>query len=102
MTDWTLEKAGSWLLDWLVSKPSTQPGGLGEMVQESISGKDGPPWSLIKSATESLILAGIIEAKREYTWPSDGTPAFYQGVKFTPGGLDTLMSRRKEIGFETT
>jgi len=102
MADWTLERAGRWLLDWLLSKPATQPGGLGEIVQESISGEDGPPWNLIKSATESLILSGIISAKREYTMPSDGTPAFYQRVKFTPKGLRTLTStsRREEIGFK--
>jgi len=99
MADWTVEMAGDWLLNWLIGKPATQPGGLGELIQAKIAGKDGPPWDLVKRATESLILSGIIEAKREFTQPSDGTAAFYQKAKFTLDGLAMLTSHRDQIGF---
>lgn len=99
MPEWTLEEAGSWFLTWMSSRPATQPGGLGVVVQANISGKDGPPWPLIKRVMESLLLSGIVEGARESTMPSDGTASFYQWVKFTPYGLDQLTSHREEIGF---
>jgi hypothetical protein len=96
---WTTQQAGNWILAFLTGSSSAQPGGLGELVQENMAGENVPPWALRKAAMEQILGRGIVEAKREFARPSDGTATCYVNVRFTESGLEQLASRRQEIGF---
>ncbi len=101
MEGWDVDRAMRWLVAWLLTKPAAQIDGVGEIVSESLIGKDGPPWPIAKQGMALLIADGYINGKPEYLWGGDGSPDYYRQVKFTASGLRKLSERRAEIGFDS-
>jgi len=90
MTEWDKGKAQDWVLEFISNDPAGRPSGLGALIAEGKLGDEHPPWNLVQEAIDLLVARGLIDAIPKHTMPSDGSPAFYIGVKLTSSGLLSL------------